>query len=264
VKTLLRGLLPRQLKRHRILRGPLRGRFMVTSWHHNFTSLTGGTEPDVISWFNARVKPGETWLDIGANYGYTAMSLAILVGLAGRVFAFEPKFETCGCLAQSVRANGFDQITVVPMALGAVDQMEIQRFRTEGSMAVGAGISDGPAETVVVSEFDWLWPRISGGDLRIDGIKIDVQGMELEVLRGMTRFLKACTPKLIVELHAGVDRTAMLDLLESCGYERGGTPVFARVDPRDPLRVDNQSYAFTARRSHLAVHAEPAVVLSNG
>jgi len=45
---------------------------------------------------------------------------------------------------------------------------------------------------------------------QIDGVKIDVQGMELDVLSGMKRLLKTYTPKLIVELHPGVDRDALL------------------------------------------------------
>src|SRR5882762_4569825 len=79
LKAFLRNFLPRQVRAHRILAGPLRGRKMVTSWYHNFTSLTGRTEPDVNSWFAKTVREGETWLDIGANYGYTALALAGLV-----------------------------------------------------------------------------------------------------------------------------------------------------------------------------------------
>jgi FkbM family methyltransferase len=243
LKAFLRNFLPHQVRAHRILAGPLRGRKMVTSWYHNFSSLTGRTEPDVNSWFAKTARPGETWLDIGANYGYTALSLAGLVGTSGRVFAFEPQLATCGCLSETVRINGLSQIAVVPMALGTTRSLELRQFEISGSMVVGCGTAEGPLETVMVANLDWLWPRISGDRKQIDGVKIDVQGMELDVLSGMKRLLKTYTPKLIVELHPGVNRDALLDLLESCGYQRHGVPVYSSADT---LYRDNLSYAFTA------------------
>jgi FkbM family methyltransferase len=244
LKGFLRDLLPTRVKPHTILAGPLRGRTMVTSWRHNFTSLTGRTEPAVIAWFEQNVKAGETWLDIGANYGYTAMVLADCVGHDGRIYAFEPKLETAGCLAETVAANRLNQVTVIPMALSTCETLAFKSFTTSGSMAVGAerGL-EGPLETLTIARLDWLWPRIAG-DQKIDGVKIDVQGMELDVLRGMVRLLRAHTPKLIVEVHTGVDRRELLDLLESCGYERSGAAVLPEPGSAQPLYRDNFSYAF--------------------
>lgn len=248
LKDFIRGFFPRQIRNRRIWAGPLRGRRMVTSWYDNFTSLTGRTEPDVNEWFANNAKSGETWLDIGANYGYTALRLAGLVGTQGRVFAFEPKLSTCGHLSETVALNGLTQIiSVIPFGLGTTDTTEIRQFRTAGSMAVGFNMNEGPIETVAVARLDWLWPRISGNRDRIDGVKIDVQGMELEVLSGMPQLLKEHHPKLIIELHQGVDRNALFDLLEECGYQRGGLPV-CKGSQAD-LYQDNLSYAFVPRKS---------------
>lgn len=248
LKDFLRNRLPKQVRAHRILRGPLRGRKMVTSWHLNFSGLAGRTEPGVNAWFAQNARAGETWLDIGANFGCTALRLADLVGPTGRVFAFEPKLDTCGHLAETVAINKLGQVTVLPLALGSIDNLDVRRFATSGSMAVGTDLADGPPETLLIARLDWLWPKISGDNFRIDGIKIDVQGMELEVLRGITGLLRAYTPRLCVELHAGVDRGEVLDLLESCGYGRHGTPVTnsATQEPQ-PLYLDNSSYAFAPR-----------------
>jgi len=247
IKNILRSLLPGGKGNHRIWGGPLRGQRMVTSWRENFSSLVGRTEPDVIAWFEKNVGPGQTWLDVGANYGYTALNLARLVGPSGRVFAFEPKLSTCGSLSQTAELNHLPQITVIPAGLAAPETIEFQRFQTSGSMAVGGGSIDGPSETVMIARLDWLWPRICADTPRIDGVKIDVQGMELGVLRGMTALLAKHTPKLIVELHAGVDRAQLLDHLEHCGYKRKAEPVFhqkAAGQQQVPDR-DNLSYAFT-------------------
>jgi FkbM family methyltransferase len=253
VKTVLRNLLPRRIKPHRILAGPLRGRTMVTSWHHNFTSLTGKTEPDLVAWLQRNAEPGETWLDIGGNYGYTAMILADRVGPTGRVFAFEPKLETCGCLSETAQVNRLEQITVVPLALGTCETIEQRRFGVSGSMVVQAMAAQGATETIMVANLDWLWPRISSTSQRIHGVKIDVQGMELEVLRGMIGLLAAYSPKLVIELHAGVDRSALLDLLQQCGYERKCAPVFPAFDEDESGCRDNMSYAFRKLQSSVVV-----------
>src|SRR2546425_11546720 len=99
LKRRLRFLLPRRIRPHRILRGRLRGYRIVTSWHDYPGAILGRTERPLLDWFEQNVEVGETWLDIGAHYGYTAIALSRLVGPAGRVFAFEPEIATCGHLA---------------------------------------------------------------------------------------------------------------------------------------------------------------------
>ena len=117
--TIVRACLPRTVKQQRILAGPLRGCRLVTSWHDYPGAITGRTERPLLDWFAANVKQGDTWLDIGAHYGYTAIALSRLVGLQGRVFAFEPMLSTAGYLAQTRSLNNFPQMTIVPLALKA-------------------------------------------------------------------------------------------------------------------------------------------------
>ena len=78
----------RTLARHRILGGPLRGSAIVTSWHDYPAAILGKTELALLKWFGKNVGEGETWLDIGAHYGYISIALCKLVGSAGRVYAF--------------------------------------------------------------------------------------------------------------------------------------------------------------------------------
>jgi FkbM family methyltransferase len=245
LKSRVRSMAPRQLKKHRILSGPLRGFFIVTSWQHYHTGIIGSTEPSLIAWFNKTAQPGETWLDIGANYGYTALAIRRQVGSQGRVFAFEPKLSTCGCLSQTMLLNSLPEVTVIPMALGSPESVELKQLVTIGGMVASTPAAGESVETIVVARLDWLWPHLCGPRERIDGVKIDVQGMELQVLNGMTGLLKMHHPKLVVELHSGVDRTALLELLERCGYSRHGTPVYSVPgEEQEPQYYDNFSYAF--------------------
>jgi FkbM family methyltransferase len=188
------------------------------------------------------VRPGETWLDVGAHYGYTAIALSKLVGPAGRVFAFEPVRSTAAALERTRAINELDQLRVVPLALDELPScgaVQIPRFRGMADSTLGATTS---CEAVSTVSLDAWWPEFAKSDDRIDGVKIDVQGMELRVLRGMRRLLAIWQPKLIVEFHRGVARGPVLEVLSSAGYSTTVEPVDLR-SPAGELE-DDRSYFF--------------------
>jgi FkbM family methyltransferase len=243
---MLRKFVPRAIKKHRILSGPLRGMAIVTSWHDYPAAILGYTETQLLAWFEANAAPGQTWLDVGAHYGYTALALSQLVGPSGRVFAFEPRLSTAGYLAQTRLLNRFPQLTVLPLALAAPEDLALKRLPTMRGM-VDSTIDEGEQnETILVARLDWLWPQICGRQEQIDGIKIDVQGMEIEVLKGMSNILKTFQPKLVVEVHAGVDRNELLNLIEELSYSRQARPIEPLIGEEELQArfYDNRSYEF--------------------
>ena len=219
--------------------------WMVTSWRDFPAGLAGRTERELLAWFSRNVRAGETWLDIGGHYGYTAFALGRLVGSTGRVFSFEPVPATAGCIDLGRLPNNLPHVTVIAVGLGMPDMMSTVR------LPVTRGMADstlGPVATrwsvdIAVARFDWLWPRINGGNSVIHGVKIDVQGMELDVLTGMRESLARHRPHLVVELHRGVDRDAVLALLREAGYGPATS-----IEPADgeltPAFLDDRSYAF--------------------
>ncbi len=241
LKERIRRALPRSLRNHRILRGPLAGRRIYTSWHDYPGAILGTTERPLLDWFSGHVRPGETWLDVGAHYGYTAIALANLVGPTGRVFAFEPVTATAGCVARTRDLNRLPHLEVVPLALGARGGLEVRHLRSVRGMADSTIRGGEGVETIFVTRFDDLWSELCSGLDAVHGIKIDVQGMEGEVLRGMIAVLRQWQPHLVVEFHAGVDRHEILQLLADCGYSTEPAPI-------DPARssgiADDTSYAF--------------------
>jgi len=247
LKGVLRRFLPRTLSEHTILGGPLRGSEIVTSWHDYPAAILGRTEDALLDYFKNQVGNGETWLDIGAHYGYTAIALSKLVGPSGRVFAFEPMLTTSGCISRARFLNNIPQLTVIPMALGDCQDMTIDTLQSvRGMIDSTLQGSTGFKETFVASRLDWLWPRISGSDLRIHGVKIDVQGMELQVLEGMATLARSYRPKLLIELHKGVSRQRLLDLVASIGYLPQASPVEPLPGEMDPFYADDRTYLFTA------------------
>jgi len=245
-KGILRSLLPRTIRTHRILTGSIRGSKIVTSWHDYPAAIMGRTEAALLDYFKKNASDGETWLDIGAHYGYTAIALSRLVGDAGRVFAFEPMMNTAGCIARTRLLNILPQLTVIPIGLANVDGLALESLHTSRGM-IDSTLEDnaGFKETFLVSRLDWLWPQISGSDSRIDGVKIDVQGMEIKVIEGMAGLLKKYRPKLLVEIHKGVSRPKLLDLIVSLGYARDGFAVEPLKGESAPTYADDRTYLFT-------------------
>ncbi len=246
IPSLREWLLSKRIKPRTILAGPLRGLSIVTSWHDYPGAILGRTERSLVAWFVENVRPGETWLDVGAHYGYTALALSRLVGKTGRVFAFEPLVATAGCIAQTCELNSLSQAVVVPLGLGRTEELTGVHLTAVRGMADSTLDSGRGASSVFiqVARFDWLWRRINDGADRIDGIKIDVQGMELDVLEGMRETLARHQPKLVIELHHGVDRRVLQELLADLGYSRDGVaiePCGAR--PIEQF-LDDRSYVF--------------------
>lgn len=243
---MLRPWLSRRLRSHCVLTGRLRGARLVTSWHDYPAGIIGLTERALLDWFHEQVEEGMTWLDIGAHYGYTAIALSRLVGNEGRVFAFEPVVATAGCLARTRALNGLTKLTIVPSGLGSPETLTLKRLPTVRGMAEGrsVGVSESSCETIQLARFDWLWPQINDGQSVVNGVKIDVQGMELDVLRGMRQTLSEQRPALVIELHEGVSRPAVLDLLRSYGYSSTAIAVEPAANEVTPLFLDDRSYAF--------------------
>jgi FkbM family methyltransferase len=153
--------------------------------------------------------------------------------------------STVGYLSETRRYNHLSQLTVVPLALGAADHLAVQQLpTTRGMVDSTLGSIDGWLETLMTAKLDWLWPCISHDDPRIDGIKIDVQGMEIDVLLGMVDTLREHRPKLVIEIHRKVDRTIFLDIIETAGYCRLGIPIEPLPDETTARYYDDRSYAF--------------------
>ena len=158
--------------------------------------------------------------------------------------AFEPMLSTAGHVAQTRLLNHFSQLTIIPMALGNPETLKSDQLPTVRGMVDSTIQNRGWPETILVARLDWLWPQICGSRQQIDGVKIDVQGMEIEALRGMIELLKLHRPKLVVEVHRGVSREELMELIEAAGYSRRAIPIEPVDGEIEPQYIDDHSYAF--------------------
>jgi len=155
-------------------------------WMHRL-GLMGAAEREVLGYL---VRPGMVVLDVGANMGLYSLLLAQLVGPAGRVVSFEPDPDLFSLLRGNCAANGATNVESHHLALGRrPERMLLHRpALNSGDTHLGSAGAAGfrPPVEVDVASLDSLMPG-----LRPDFIKVDVQGWELEVLRGMEGTLRA-------------------------------------------------------------------------
>ena len=169
-----------------------------------------------------------------------------LVGARGRVFAFEPVAMTAGYVTRTRALNGLAQLRVIPCGLGSPETLAVHELPSVRGMVDSTISSEGAwLESFMVARLDWLWERICGVERRVDGVKMDVQGMELDAVKGMSDVLRHFGPRLVIEMHGGVDRHQILDLLESLGYSRLAQAVEPAPGEIEPLYLNDRSYVFT-------------------
>ena len=152
--------------------------------------------------------------------------------------------RTAGYLSQTRALNGLAQLTIVPCALGEVADLDVKQLPVTRGMVDSTIMQSEWLETIQVANLDWLWPRLGGAGAPIHGVKIDVQGMEIEVVRGMLGLLRTYHPRLVIEFHRGVDRTILLDLIELVGYKRLAIPIEPLAGETSACYHDDRSYAF--------------------
>jgi FkbM family methyltransferase len=186
--------------------------------------LFGDLDPK-ITWILKRLlKPGDRVLDIGANIGLLSLWMSKLVGPRGIVHAFEPNPVLCGILQSTLARNRSKNIKLHPIALGGSEgrmELHVPTGNFGAASLVRKAACSEQIHTVPVVRLDEIMFRES--ETRIALIKLDVEGFELEVLKGARRVLQEVRPSAILfESNEPSNRDEMppvMRLLHECGYE---------------------------------------------
>lgn len=176
----------------------------------------------------SQLKPGSTFIDVGAHIGFYTLLAAKRVGPEGRVFSFEPDPETHARLARNVKANPELASRIHLFEFAASDSGGVaQLYRTAiGNMGGNtlAGTEGAPAMPVETTTLDHVFSR-EALDPRRAVVKIDVEGHEIKALRGFHGTLSGKNkPILVVEAadqhlrRAGASSEQLIKELESHGY----------------------------------------------
>jgi FkbM family methyltransferase len=179
----------------------------------------GTSEPAVQAALAGLLTRGRIFYDIGANVGFYTLLGARRVGSQGRVYAFEPVPANIAALNRNIKLSGFTNVTVFPYAV--VDRSRPVTFVLSRESFWGrlstlppprSAIGTIPVPGISIDEI------VAEGDMAPpDVVKIDVEGAESDVLRGMLQTLRTSRPVIICELHG--TWSEVTGLLESANYQ---------------------------------------------
>jgi FkbM family methyltransferase len=220
-------------------RGPeVRANRRGIAWHLDLREgidfsifLLGSFEPSTVKAYSRYLEDGSVALDIGANIGAHTLPMAQLVGSQGRVLAFEPAARSLEKLRANVAANAdlaprVSAFQVLLSQAGAVDlPPEIYSSWPVSSASGRHPLHGGVAISTQGATVRTLDEEVAREGLsRVDFVKMDVDGYEMDVLAGAGETLRRFQPALLMEvapytLHErGVDAPAPLRFLVDLGY----------------------------------------------
>ena len=178
------------------------------------------------------LRPGDVFLDVGANVGFFSLLAARAVGPAGQVYAVEPVPANAEQIRRGARRN---RLAVDVLELALTDRTGtttlVLAMHPGGAAVASAAAPPDPTGTIEV-ETDTVDRLVSSGRIRVPSVvKVDVEGAESEVLAGMTATLATHRPAVICEID-GADpgeldrkRSELTAAFDGAGY---------RIHPLDP------------------------------
>lgn len=216
----------------------------------------------------AVLRPGDHFLDLGANIGYFTLLASQLVGPAGTVVAVEPSIRALRKLTNHVWLNECANVLVVSCAAGAERSQTRISLATESNIG-GSALASGSAppqrsEPVWVAPIDEV---LGGQSFHPRLIKIDVEGYELSALRGVQRILEADRPLIVCEITEGFLRrfghsaAELVNYLGELGYQPyalESLPALKQIPAAELSDPDRQfnvvfSHADSSASLHVAV-----------
>jgi FkbM family methyltransferase len=193
-------------------------------------------EPE-LTYLGRLLTPGGVFVDAGACFGIYTLAAARLVGVQGRVLAFEPAMRSFQVLRRNVALNNLSNVSVFREALSA-SQGRAQLHHHPDSSRNSLGKQDCPIEEVEEVPTRSLDEALQDAGIEnVQLIKIDTEGAEELVLRGAQKLLGSAHPIVVFEINPdaairlGMSESGAWNFLESLGYD------FYQIDHGSELRV---------------------------
>jgi FkbM family methyltransferase len=213
--------------------------------------VTGRFEQSALAQCRNFIRPDGAVIDIGANIGVHTVHFAELTP-SGLVICFEPARSTFTHLLRNVLHLG----NVVPINVALSDVTGLQKFFVASDDAY-SGLKDTKRKTILREEVVACFKgddilSIMTKDKRVDLIKIDVEGLELQVLRGLRELIAVHKPVIFCEIFGGKqsnpDPVSTVEYCVSLGYDAlilSGAQLVPAISHNDQF----YNYFFIPRRS---------------
>lgn len=182
---------------------------------------TGTYEKGILSFLQATLKKGDCFVDVGANIGVMSIFASQQVEIEGKILAYEAHPKTVELLKENIQLNQLANIQVYQYALGSTesstkiyDNWQINR----GGASLIVKNEQSVSYDIKVHCLDSVFPENTIPKV----IKIDVEGFELEVIKGACSIIQKFHPILIIELsenrkNVHASSTEIIDLVKSLG-----------------------------------------------
>jgi FkbM family methyltransferase len=177
-------------------------------------------EPITRAVASALLRPGDTFLDIGAHVGFFSLACGVFSPIE-KTIAFEPNPKNFNMLQANARANGLDHLVCESMAVSDVDG-EASLYLTESDMSASL-MKDFQAEDTTQIAIIQVRTTALDSYLRRQGIKgpfvikVDIEGHEPAFFRGAAETIATAKPDIILEVLYEQD-PALISSLKSLGY----------------------------------------------
>jgi len=215
-------------------------------------SMASGTyEPHQTEWVRSILRPGSSFVDVGASFGYYASLASRIVGPTGRVFAFEPSPVAHASLLEMVADNGITNIKLCQAAAGDRNgEVDIllppdDQLHSPSIFNCEEGFTPHRVPLVRLDSH----PPLADG-VPIDLIKIDVEGFEPNVIEGLRGLISrglvrniSCefnsgwlrrnggmTPERLLETILGLGYAVVARTEKAVGMERDGVTPYELQD----------------------------------
>lgn len=170
-----------------------------------------------------RVNKGNTLLDIGGNIGFYTIKQSQRVGNSGKIWVFEPNPEVFQRLIQNLKENKINNAIPVSKAVGSVNGKVFFRApknaTQEGSLCNYVKMPS-PVENVIEVDCVTLDDFVQqNGIFKIDLLKVDVEGNEIEVLKGGVQKALPLTEKIVLEFHGNETKEKVIRFAEENNFK---------------------------------------------
>jgi FkbM family methyltransferase len=162
----------------------------------------GTYERPLQSFIAGHLTESDVFYDIGANIGFFSLIAARRVGPNGRVYAFEPVPENAAAISRSARLNGFEAVDVFNVAVGSANgRTELMLARHIGGATLASVGPPPDLRGTIDVEIVTVDRLIAQRGLRPPTlVKVDVEGAELDALKGMAETLRTHRPTVLYEV----------------------------------------------------------------
>lgn len=204
----------------RVRRGPAKGMWLELNPRTGHDYASGRAEESVQIAIAKILKPGMVFYDLGANIGFFSLLASRLVGEAGKIFSFEPDPVTAGRLRRNIEKNQITNVTVIEA--GVASSTGKFRFLPANSSSPDRGVGKfaamgeiSPGEAIQCYALD----DFARERAHPHAIKCDVEGMEVEVIRGARSVFSSFKPLIVFEIHSAANGVEVKSLCRGHGYE---------------------------------------------